>query len=46
MDILEVLFYVIGFFVLYGVSVSVFYLIDLGLRKWFGKGIVPKDYWS
>jgi len=43
MSILEALFYVIGFFVVYGISVSVVFLIDLRASS---QRIIGGEYWN
>ena len=45
MSLIEALFYVLGFFVIYGTAVVVVWGIDAVLRKLFGKGLVPRGYW-
>ena len=46
MNIVEALFYIIGFFLIYGSVVCVAFVADKLLRRVFGKGIFPKGYFE
>ena len=46
MDIVTVFIFVASFFGLYGAMVVLGWMVDKLLRRVFGKGIVPKGYWS
>lgn len=46
MGIIEALFYVIGFFVIFMFVAGIVFVIDITLHKLFGKGLMPKGYWD
>lgn len=46
MSLIEVMFFVIGFFVLYGGMCFIGFVVDKLLRRYFGKGIFPRDYFK
>ena len=45
MSLIEALFYVIGFFTIYGTAVVVVWGLDKVLHRVIGKGLFPKEYW-
>ena len=46
MNIVEALFYIIGFFVIYGGVAFIAFVADKLLRRMFGRGIFPKGYFE
>ena len=46
MNIVEALFYIIGFFLIYGAAACIGFAIDKLLRRFFNVGIFPKGYFE
>jgi hypothetical protein len=46
MSLIEVMFFVIGFFVLYGGMCFIGFVVDKLLRRVFGFGIFPEGYFE
>lgn len=46
MNLIETLFYVMGFFVIWGGVAFIAFVVDKLLRRTFGKGIFPKEFWQ
>ena len=46
MNIVEALFYIIGFFLIYGSVAFIAFVVDKLLRRMFGRGIFPKGYFE
>lgn len=46
MNIVEALFYIIGFFLIYGSVAFIAFVVDKLLHRAFGRGLFPKEFWQ
>lgn len=46
MNLIETLFYVIGFFFIWGCVTLVAFVVDKLLHRAFGRGLFPKEFWQ